>query len=334
MNSPNRVTVEEIADGLLLRMGKLLDTGLKARLMLLAKDLYKEMNMSGIKDTKRIIIDVKKNSNIIQLPSDNFMFSSISVLKNGKFTPLLVNQNISQDIIDLSFDKKCDCGCSLCASVKNYEIVQKQVSAEMPDGSFQVFTKTSRKKLNKDGSYYLVVSQPMPKYEDGVHVSTTMITEEELICKLEVVEDEDGQCHVCDTKENEKLVFRNCVYDTIANDCGRPFAISECDPLALGYNLSDSGDQIILPSKLSYDKVMVRYYADLPTKKILVPFVAKKYFIAKLYHEVIEYDREVPQYDKNASSLRIKETKVQMLLDLSRLTLSETYAAISPKRIL
>lgn len=330
MIAPNTVTLSDAADGILLRQDKLLDTGLKAKYLVILKDIYKETNMKSIKNSVRMVVPVHKGTNAVKLQPGNYMFSSASAMHNGKLTPLFINSNLIGDVIDLSGNKKCqnDCGCELCGNASNYELIQVQVMAEMPNGDLQEFTKTSRKKVNKDGSYVLEVTEPIAVFEENIHVATELQTREEFICSLEV--DEKG-C-VLDTKTNRKKFYASCNFDCFENECGRPINPSDCLVKPNEINISESGDTIFLPSNLCYDNLVVRVYVDLPTKDLRIPFVCKNYFMWRAYYESIMMNDKVQQYVKKDAETKMNKSETEMVIDLSRLTLSEQFAVIAPKK--
>lgn len=329
MISPNRVSASELIDDLLVLEDSMIDDGKKARYLLIFKRLWKRENMSGLKDSVRTIIDVQKGQNRIILPKESFMFSTVSVLDKGKFVPLLINSNLSQDTVDLSANKVCPCGCGsdLCAAVRNYELIQKKVSAKMPDSSFQTFTMTVKKKVNLDGSYIREITEPIAVFTNNIHTSTELQTREEYMCNLEV--NEDGCVKECD--DNHKKVWGNCQFNTIWNDCGKPIDLSECHPKIREYNISDDGESIILPSHFSYDKVVVRTYQTLPTKEIMIPFVCQDYIMASLVEEINKFDKKIQRYIKLDDKKRKDDYKEEMMINLSRMTISEIYDAIVGK---
>jgi hypothetical protein len=182
--------------------------------------------------------------------------------------------------------------------------------------------------VKPDGSYIQRLNEPIKKYNAaGVHIATVMDETEELICGLDV---DDKGC-VCDSPENKKRLYANCGFVDLRHDCGCPTLSSECD-IRNDFKISQDGNRIILPSDHSYSHVVVRYYYDLKTKDIMVPQVAKKVFMDKLYYEGIKYDKTVSQGHRIEIENRIAFGESRMISNLSKLTLSEIYRAIHPQR--
>lgn len=332
MIAANRVPLGEVVDSLVFKQ-KDLQATMKASYLSEAKLLWKLMNLRTIKDSKRVIIDVDKGINSIKLPDDCYQFSSIYVYSNGRFVPLLINSNLSEDLVDLSEKKSCSCGCGsdLCANVRNYELIQSNESVGMPDGSQQVFVKTSRKSVAKDGSYFYEITEPIQIFDSaGVHIATELKTRVEEICKLDV--DENG-C-VKDCEENKKKIYGVCGFNTIGDDCGKPVLWSDCICPDLTYNVSDDGDRIILPSNLAYDKVVVRYFFDSKTSDIMIPIVAVQLFQMLLYAEFIKFDNKIPQYRRKEVASQIIILQSDLGTDLSRMTMANMYQAISRKKVI
>lgn len=331
MTVPNKSRLIDVVDSVLIRENDL--QGIKrARYMLVAKEIYEETNLHGIKDSKRLICKVDKNTNSIYLPDEGLMFSTIYGIVNGKFQAFALNANISEDIIDLSAHKYCEngCGSQLCSDVKNYELVEENVYAPMPNGSSVLFRKTSRKKINPDGSYIYEITEPVKNYSaSGTHISTTLITRTEFICNLDI---DDKGC-VIENEDNKQKIWSVCGFHNIGEDCGKPLDKS-CFCPNLEYNVSTDGKRIILPSNLSLDTVLVRYYYSQKTKDIMIPFVAKNLFRLKLVYALKELMDNVSRGTKIDLERKIWAAENQMNTDLSRLTLSELYDVLSPKKVI
>lgn len=326
MIAPNKIPLSEVVKSLVFRVRDKLGLSY-ADYMSFAKDVWVEMNMHGLKDTKRVVVKVNRKINAIPIPEVFIQVSSVYIFRDGKIVPLLSNSKITDEIVDLAADKKCECGSDLCANIKNYELIEEQVEVEMPDGSLQVFTKTVRKKVNLDGSYVMEVNEPVKIYQQGIYVSVEMQSSEEYICALEV---EENGC-IKETKENRTKVVGACGFSDLRHECGCPTSPDECDP-RLEYRIVNG--QILLPSNHSYDHVIVRGYYDAKTRDILIPQVAKKNFMDRLFYAGIEYDMEVPEGKKEAARRAVQRSMTDMVSDLSRMTVSKLYSILSPKRIL
>lgn len=330
MRVSNKIPAIEVVDSLLVRTDDM--QGIKrARYMSVLKDVWKDMELAGIKDTKRIIVKVNKSTNTIMLPEEADEFASIYGFVNGRMEALLINTDLSEDLVDLSAHKSCgheDCKSDLCATVKNYELIEEVVLARMPDGNNQSFTKVSRKKINPDGSFILEVQEPIAKYTNGVHTSTEMNTSTEFICHLEVNE------HGCvnDCEDNRKKVYENCVFCNIEHESGMPIFQDQCYNPNLTYNVSQDGRRIILPSNLSLSDVIVRFYYTQKTKDIMIPTVCKKLMMMKLKFELMEFDDKISASAKILLTRSIHTEESKMLRVLLRMTLAQLYHTITPKR--
>jgi hypothetical protein len=328
MIAPNQVSAKEIVDSLLLRLKDVIGVN-RALYMSYAKDVFKELNLRGIKSSKRVVLKINKTLNSVPVPGDYVQYSSAYVFDDcGKLVPVLINSDISEEIIDLAADKKCDCGSDLCANLKNYELIEEPVLAPMPDGEMQSFTKTSIKKINKDGSYELQTSTPVTIFDDeGNHIATRLETQTEFLCKLEV----DGNGCVIENEKNRGAVYTYCGFQDINHECGCPPKRNECK-VKPTFNISDDGHRLIFPSDFPYDYIVLRYYYDVKTKDILVPYVAKRVFMDKIYYEGIRYDPKVALNLKLKTESDISKGERNLLSDLSRMTTSRLYSVISPKR--
>lgn len=326
MNAPNKVPLSEAVKSLVKRSKD--HSGLNyADYMSFAKDIWIEMNIRGIKDSKRFILKVDKKTNSVTLPEEAILFSTVYIFREGKIVPLLTNPNLHEGIIDPSAKKKCDCGSDICANVNNYEDIESVVRAQMPDGTFMDFVHTIRKKVKPDGRYVNEFTEPVKKYTDGIHTDTVLETWEEEICDLDL--SEDG-C-IEDSDSNRTKIYTACGFVDLKHECGCPAVPEECVE-KLEFNINDKGNRIVFPSNHSYDYVIVRAYVDVKTKDILIPQVCKKNFMDRVYYAGIEYDRNVPEYQKQSALRAISRSETNMIMDLSRMTIADLYNTISPQR--
>lgn len=331
MASPNKTSAIEIVDSLLIREGDMQGVN-RARYLSVFKEIWEDMNLQGIKDTKRIIVKVNKDTNSIMLPEEATEFASIYGPMGGRMQPLLINKNLSEDMIDLSARKRCgheDCNSFLCATVKNYELIEETVIARMPNGSPRSFQKVTRKKINPDGSFIQEIIEPEAIYSGGVHTSTELKTKTEFICKLDL--DDKGCVVECD--DNRKKIYLNCAFCDFNHESGKPFGQEECYNPNLTYNISDDRRRIILPSNLSLDYVIVRFYFTQKTRDIQVPNVCRRLLRLKLRVELDMFDNKVSAGAKVLLQRLIQTEERYMLDNLTRMTLHELYHLISPKRI-
>lgn len=293
------------------------------------KDIYIELNMKGIKDAKRLVLKVNKKINSIELPGWAIQVASLYRIDEcGKIIPFWSNPKISDEVIDLSADKQCDCGCDLCATIKNYEPIESVVTMPMPDSTPQSFTKTVTKIVKADGSWIRKITEPVMKYDNqGVHTATVMETSEEKLCQFDV--DKNG-C-IKDTKDNRGKAYTNCAFVDLKHECGCPTPPSECDQTN-DYKIDETGRTIILPAGHSYDHVIARIYYDLKTKDIMVPQVCKKVFMQKMFFAGIEFDNNISANRRIEVQRNIAGEESSMLSNLTKMTVQEFYKTALPKR--
>lgn len=294
--SPRFMTIAEIVKGVIRREKDLAGTNYLLYESI-AKDLWKELNLAACRLTERRFVQVDKRTNSITLPNNYLKLSSICEVDScGKQVPLIINTNLTSDIIDVAnvADCGCDCGCEseLCSCVKNYELIQEDVSVVMPDNTTQVFTGTLRKKINIDGSYVTEKIWPTKKYDNGVYTAVVMESTEEFLCKVDLL---PCGC-VKPTPENEDKIVACSGADSYQIDCGcninpgylmRPEHIHHPE-----YNFSEEGDRITFDDRFKCDWVLARYYVDNKTKDILVPFVARKAIATGIKLEAAEYEKK------------------------------------------
>lgn len=328
-SSPRFITIENIVKGILLREKDFAGAD-KLMLMAIAKDLYKELNLGSIRNPVRRMIEVDKRTNSINFPDDYMTFSSISEIDEcGRIEPLIINTNIKSDMVDISLvhDCGCECGCQsqLCSAIKNYEIIQEDISIIMPDSSTQIFTATKRKKILSDGSYVMETVAPVQKFDNGVYVAVVMETTDEFLCHLEM---NDCGC-IKHTHHNEEAV-NNCSnardYNT---DCG----CTECPRGDRNtYNFSEEGDRIQLDSRFRCDHVLLRYYADLPTKDILVPIIARKSMVSGIKSEQVKFDDKATQFKIALWASEHNKDQIVLRDKLNQISLKKFLRNITPKR--
>lgn len=269
------VTANDLVEGLCLREG---DNDLKKKplYLFLFKEVYQDLNMAVIRQTERVLLRVDQATKRIYAPDGYLYFSSISAPnKHGKFEPLIVNSSLDTDIIDIGASKKCgcsECACDneYCSSVRNYELISSIVTAKLPNGTPKNFTATERKKILRDGTYVREVTTPVQIFENDIHTETILQTTTEILCHLEI---EECGC-LKKTPKNERLLLSCSDSVTVAYDCGCP--IRELRPDAHYYKISDKGNTIQLPFDFPYETVLLRFYADVKTREIRVPFLAQK----------------------------------------------------------
>ncbi len=282
----------------------------KGRLLTWAKYVYEDMNMASLRVAKRELFDVNKRTNSIDMPCDSVLISSVNVIHNGIVYPVFRNQNLLGDLVEVSAAKDCacenKCGYKLCNTIKGYEAIQSVKSDFTPNGDPISFNCIDRKSVDDNGFYFSQTQYPLRVYVSGVWTETILHTENETLCKVDV--DEKG-C-VCDTEHNIEAICGTCADKSgvipvggTANcaphkndetwiywcDTKLDWFSTQCGGGCLGrhefcniYNISDTGNRLIFPKNFAFDKVLVRYYADVNLKDLQIPMVALDTFIMGL----------------------------------------------------
>lgn len=316
---------------------------------LLADFVLPDLNIQAVKDVKREFMYVNKRLNSIELPCDCEKVQSVSWVDDcGKIHPLMINQALHDDIVDLGAKNDCACSCGgdLCNMIKGYESVIIMVDAEMPDGTICTFETVNRKWYDADGVYYEQTQAPERLYEDGVWVDTVIATTDRELCRLEL-----APCGcVSDCDENYRKVVscgcsfyycnRDCrvhiPYSAIVPDikswyhmeCGAWFA-GPCT-VAGSYNLNDAGNRIIFPPHFAFDRVLVRYYYTPDNRELKIPRIAAYAAIMGIMYYDIAFDNN----QAKMALLRQQQftnSVFALILELNKYTLNNMYNMMAPK---
>ena len=257
----------------------------------IGKDVYRDLNLYAIREAKRYWIEVDKQLNAITLPDNVLLWSSVSIVDDcGQIRPLIMNKNLTGEIIELGLAKDCACQCgcqsALCVQLNHYEVITKDVTAPMPNGSFQVFTTTEKKTIYPNGDLLLQYTEPVVIYgADGVHTATELQDKEKFICHLQV---KACGC-VEDCPENRQLLRACCGDGFLDNECG----CQCCPPTAFNqtYGYEQFDNKICFDSNFQYTHVLLRYYAESATADIMVPLVAKTAMLRGIKFESLQYEK-------------------------------------------
>lgn len=305
----------------------------------IAKNIYRELNLFKIKEAKRVFLDVDKHTNSIKLPSDNILFSSISVINDcNKLIPLVMNSSIAdQDIIDATIDKKCkcnecDCQNEDCGSIYKYELITETVSMVMPDNSFQDFEKTIIKRIDKDGQIWQEINEPVIIFdENGVHTSTEIVPKIEAICKLDIKE-----CGCVEDTESNKSKLSECSFAQI-------FAVESgsCNPCyahnnPYTYNINEEETRVYFDTNFDFDKVLLRYYSNESNSEIEIPIIAKEAVLLGTEWKASLFSNEKSRYGVSRTrDFKFEYVQACEELDtlIHRMTVKEFINTMLPKRI-
>lgn len=266
------------------------------------------------------------------MPDDYFKLSSISRINEcNMIIPLAINTNIVRDLVDISAEKNCgcECGCksSLCGVIKNYEAITEDTYETMPDASSKKFTSITRKIAYPDGSVVMERTYPVKKLVDGTFTDVILQTDKTQICKLDV---QPCGC-IVNTPANVDKVNSCCNGASYTVDWG----CTVCDVTPPdGYNFSEIGNTINLPSNYCSDKVLVRYYFDVLIKDMRIPRLAKDAFMAGMKAKTAMYDDTVQEYRVRRYNTTYANLTEKLSIDLNKYSLHEIYKVLTPKRVM
>ena len=288
----------------------------KGRFLTYAKYVWQDMNLATVKIAKRELFYINKRTNTVDLPKDFLQLSSVNIIEHGNFIPVFRNDKIHDDIVDVSAKKYCACenSCSyiLCNLVKGYEAVQTTVSDILPNGDPISFNAVSRTAVDRNGFLYQENQFIERVYTNGVWTGTILQTENKKLCTLDL---DDNGC-ICDTEDNFNAVCSHCNIPTnfgcsptlagfpVGGNAQAPpqpndsswiyYCNTKADWLSVQcgaygrtkvnniYNISELGDRLIFPCDFGFDRVMVRYYADVSLADLQIPFIAVDTFVTGL----------------------------------------------------
>jgi hypothetical protein len=356
--------IVKVVEDLCLRSG---DTLMRNKGLFLncANDVFNDLNETTLKIAERVKVPVRhtflinKKTNSVDIPPF-LRLCSVNVEFDGVFYPVYRNDRLHDDLVDIGSAPDCGCEkkCSykLCNTIKGYEAIQSVQSDFMPDGSPISFNCIERKGVDNNGFFYEEKQYPLRVYVSGVWTDTILHTEEKKICKLDM--DEHG-C-VCDTDRNVDALCGACgikahkipvggdsfnpphshknsdtwIYwcdnkmDFFGLQCGGfPRGLPpECNRI---YNISELGNRLIFPHNFGFDKVMIRFYADISLKNLVVPYMARETFMKGLqYYSATNNDKKqrlAITYGEQYSRL-----KWGLFLELNKYRIAELKMILSP----
>lgn len=295
-------------------------------------DVWRDLKLYAIKYTKRAFIQVDKKTNSITMPDDFLFRSSLSILDDcNKLQLLSINQDLHDDIIDISLDHDChcECGCKsdLCGQIKSYEAITEDTQELMPDDSYQTFTSVTRKRMDAGGRFVIERTFPVRVYTGGEWTGVELKTETEELCHLDT-----NPCGcVKNTTDNQCKVDGCCNADFFKTECGSYLCPT---PGSMGYNISEEGNRIVLPSTFNRDKVLVRYYAEDKMKDIRVPLIAKKAFIFGVKSFIMPFDESQPLWRVRLFDKYYTDSRADLFTKLNGFTIRELKQVLSPKRFM
>lgn len=360
---PVFIPLDEVLDIALLGNNDLQKRG-KGRLRKWAKYVFTDLNLTTLKVPTRQYFKINKKTNTIDLPSNNLQLSSVSVVHCGVEIPVFRTENVLHlDIPEIDFAKDCNCeykcGHRLCNTIKGYVAVVSTKTDKMPDNSDVSFECVDRKGCDSAGFFYEQLEYPKRIYENSIWVDTIKFTETNKLCKVEV----DSNGCVCDTEANIDAVCNACGINNLPNpsipfggtadmplcpsqDTWKYFCNSKfdffsvqcgCFPVGFHrgcynvYNISELGDRLIFPPNFGWDKVLVRYYINIDTNTLQIPYIALDTFIIGLkwwdnrFSDDMERRKLALGYEADYTKLRWG-----LLLELNKYRQSELRMILTP----
>lgn len=290
----------------------------KGRFLTWSKLVWQDMQLSSTKIAKREFFTINKRTRTVDMPCDFLQLCSVNVMDEcGIFYPVYLNDRLHDDLVDIPAEHDCaceyKCGYKLCNTIKGYVAIQSCKEDFMPNGDPVSFDCVDRKAIDPNGFLYEEKQYPLRIYESGIWVNTIKYTEQIKLCAVQV--DEHGCC--CDTEENINAVCDSCgITDSCSNNndniplggtanippnpqdntwiyyCNSKsdwFSV-QCGNFPHGYNrncnniynISELGNRLIFPHNFGYDRVMIRYYADVNLNNMEIPFISVDTFIMGL----------------------------------------------------
>jgi hypothetical protein len=361
---PRFEPLNDVVDALCLRNGDM-QKRMKGVYLSVARDTWIDMNETTLKIAERVkvplrkICEINKRNNTVDLPCDYLRISSVNVIDhNGVFYPVFRNDRLHVDLVDVSVAKNCaceyNCGYQLCNLIKGYEAVTSVKSDFLPDGSPISFTCVDRKACDANGNVYIETQYPLRQYVSSVWTNTVMTTEQKQLCKVEI----DAHGCICDTEQNIKDVCNACGINNLPPipiggnaqtppspqdntwlyycnsqmsffefQCGSPRGLKHgCENI---YNISELGNKLIFPPNFGFERVMIRYYADIELGNLQIPYMAKTCFMTGLqYFASINNEKKIPI--ANVFQQRYANQKWGLLLELNKYRIQELQMMMTP----
>jgi hypothetical protein len=334
----------------------------KGRYMMWSKQVWYDLNLQSLKIAKRELLCIDKRTNSVQMPCDFMQLCSVNVVCNGVIIPVYFNDNIkNSDIVEVSAAQNCacqyKCGYQLCNTIQGYEAIQSVQSDFLPNGQPISFNCITRMAVDANGFLYRQTQYPLRVYLSGVWTDTILYTENEKLCNLEL----DNNGCVCDTENNYNNVCNSCCGNVPIIPTGGSASTPPCDnpqtntwryycsskadlfltqcggfPRGFGngcyntYNISELGNRLIFPNNFGFDKVLVRYYADVNLGDLQIPFVALDTFIIGVKWWDAKYNDEKQELAE-VYEQQYAKMKFGLLLELNKYRMAEMRMILTPK---
>lgn len=296
-------------------------------------DVYRDLNLYTLKYAVRQLLPVDRKTNSIIVPDKYMFFSSLSFIDEcNMINTIAVNNNLTDDIIDMSLNKDCECECQckndLCGQIKYYEPIIEDSEELMPDSTYKTFTSITRKKLMPGGKLVIERTFPVAKFgADNEFTDVTLETEIEELCQLEV-----ASCGcVKDTPDNCKKLNECCNATTFATDCG---CTSCAIPSGKSFNFNEEGNRIVLPSEFPYSKALLRFYIEADVKNMRIPTISKETFIYGLEAFTLPFDDSQPRWRIKDFEDGYSARKAKNFTLLNRFSMKQFKQVTSPKIIM
>lgn len=334
----------------------------KGRYLMWSKQVWLDLNLQSTKIAKREYIYIDKRTNSVQLPSDSMQLCSVNVVCNGVILPVFFNDNLKgSDMVEVSAAKDCaceyKCGYQLCNTIKGYEAIQSVKSDFNPDGSHVSFNCIDRMTIDANGFVIRQTQEPTRIYISGVWTETILQNIDEKLCAvdldtngclLDTPNNIDNVCNACcngvdliptggsascppiqDQNTDTWRYYCSSKMDLFLTQCGS-FPRGFADGCHNTYNISELGNRLIFPHHFGFDKVLVRYYADVNLNDLQIPTIAIDTFIMGIKWWDARFNDNKQQlaqiYEQQYSKL-----KFGLLIELNKYRMAEMRMILTPK---
>lgn len=260
-----------------------------------------------------------------------------------------------------------ECGYQLCNLIKGYVATQSVQSDYLPDGvTLVTFNCVDRIVCDKNGVVYSETQYPKRIYTNGTWTGTILFTEQTKMCECET----DANGCICDTSANINNVCSTCVghFNSNINKCNTQsysppvggtascppnpnddewiyycdnkmdwFSVQcGCDPCGFRkecdnvYNIGETGNRLVFPPNFGFDKVLVRYYADIDLGELQIPYMAKQTFMKGLQYFAADNNDNKIKIAANYGQ-QYSRYKWGLFLEMNKYRITDLGQAISPK---
>jgi hypothetical protein len=99
------------------------------------------------------------------------------------------------------------------------------------------------------------------------------------------------------------------------------------------YNIGENGKRLIFPHNFGFDKVLVRYYADIDLANLMIPYTAKQTYMTGL--QAFAYENNPSQFKfAEAMANKYSRQKWGLFLELQKMRIKELGQIIAPATVI